>query len=401
MTSLDPLYTIGSQIVEPIMQHRGLCAARGRAQEAIELLKLVQIPQPERRMKSYPHELSGGQRQRVMIAMALANDPDILIADEPTTALDVTIQAQILALLAELQARLGMAIIFITHDLGIVRRFADRVYVMRSGVVVEDGDDRDDLRRAEASLYAACCSPPSRPAARRRRRRARRSLLDGRNVAVMFQHRRRLSRRPADRASRPSTASRSTLREGQTIGIVGESGSGKSTLGRALLRLLPSEGAIRFEGSDISKRRPRADDAAAARAAGRVPGPVRLAVAAHDRRPDRHRGPARARAVAVAQGARPPRRRGAQGGRARSRHAQPLPARILRRPAPAHRDRARHDPEAEGRRARRADLGARPLGAEADRRAAARRCSARTTSPTSSSATTSPWCARWPTTSSS
>ena len=126
-------------------------------------------------MKSYPHEMSGGQRQRVMIAMALANDPDILIADEPTTALDVTIQAQILALLAELQARLGMAIVFITHDLGIVRRFADRVYVMQSGEVVEERRHRDDLHGAAASLYAACCWRPSRPAARRRRRPARRS----------------------------------------------------------------------------------------------------------------------------------------------------------------------------------------------------------------------------------
>ena len=133
-------------------------------------------------MKSYPHELSGGQRQRVMIAMALANDPDILIADEPTTALDVTIQAQILALLAELQKRLGMAIVFITHDLGIVRRIADRVYVMRLGEVVEEGDTEDDLRRAQASLHQGCCSPPSRPAARRRRQTARRSCSRAGNV---------------------------------------------------------------------------------------------------------------------------------------------------------------------------------------------------------------------------
>src|SRR4029453_3531989 len=138
MTSLDPLYSIGSQLMEPISRHRGLRGAEGQ-KEATRLLDLVHIPHPERRMKAYPHELSGGQRQRVMIAMALANDPDILIADEPTTALDVTIQAQILALLSELQARLGMAIVFITHDLGIVRRIADRVYVMRAGEVVEEG----------------------------------------------------------------------------------------------------------------------------------------------------------------------------------------------------------------------------------------------------------------------
>ena len=142
MTSLDPLYSIGSQLIEPIRRHRGLSARGGARRRRSSCCELVQIPDPERRMKSYPHEMSGGQRQRVMIAMALANDPDILIADEPTTALDVTIQAQILMLLAELQQRLGMAIVFITHDLGIVRRIADRVYVMRSGEVVEDGDDR-------------------------------------------------------------------------------------------------------------------------------------------------------------------------------------------------------------------------------------------------------------------
>ena len=138
MTSLDPLYRIGDQLAEPLRYHRGMSKKQARPR-ILELLKLVGIPEPERRIDSYPYELSGGQRQRVMIAMALANDPDILIADEPTTALDVTIQAQILTLLAELQRKLGMAIVFITHDLGIVRRFADRVYVMRQGEVVEEG----------------------------------------------------------------------------------------------------------------------------------------------------------------------------------------------------------------------------------------------------------------------
>ena len=126
----------------------------------------MQIPQPERRIDSYPHELSGGQRQRVMIAMALANDPDILIADEPTTALDVTIQAQILSLLTDLQARLGMAIVFITHDLGIVRRIADRVYVMRAGEVVEEGPVDAHLRAARSTTIRRCCSRPSRRAQR-------------------------------------------------------------------------------------------------------------------------------------------------------------------------------------------------------------------------------------------
>jgi oligopeptide transport system ATP-binding protein len=139
MTSLDPLYKIGSQISATLRQHQRLSKDQARAR-ALELLKLVRILQPEQRLDSYPHELSGGQRQRVMIAMALANDPDILIADEPTTALDVTIEAEILALIAELQQRLGMAVVLITHDLGIVRKYATSVYVMRTGEIVEHGD---------------------------------------------------------------------------------------------------------------------------------------------------------------------------------------------------------------------------------------------------------------------
>jgi oligopeptide transport system ATP-binding protein len=212
---------------------------------------LVGIPEPERRMRSYPHELSGGQRQRVMIAMALANDPDILIADEPTTALDVTIQAQILALLADLQRRLNMAVVFITHDLGIVRRFADRVYVMRSGEVVEQGSTEAVFDRPQhpytklllAAEPAGRKAPPAPDAP---------ILLEGDNVEVTFRigggflQGEPMLLRAVDRISL-------TLREGQTIGIVGESGSGKSTLGRALLRLLPSEGAIRFGARDISK----------------------------------------------------------------------------------------------------------------------------------------------------
>ena len=184
MTSLDPLYTIGNQLIEPIRRHQKLGAQAARA-EALRLLDLVKIPDPERRMKSYPYELSGGQRQRVMIAMALANDPDILIADEPTTALDVTIQAQILKLLAELQQRLGMAIVFITHDLGIVRRFADRVYVMRSGEIVEEGATEtvfskprhDYTKMLLAAEPTGRKAPPPQGAP---------ILLDARNVEVTF-----------------------------------------------------------------------------------------------------------------------------------------------------------------------------------------------------------------------
>ena len=146
MTSLDPLYRVGDQIALPLIAHRGLSRRQARAR-AVELLDLVRIADPERRLASYPHELSGGQRQRVMIAMAIANDPDLLIADEPTTALDVTVQARILALLADLKSRLGMAMVFITHDLGIVRRLASRTYVMRDGEVIESGETDEIFAR--------------------------------------------------------------------------------------------------------------------------------------------------------------------------------------------------------------------------------------------------------------
>lgn len=249
MTSLDPLYSIGNQLIEPIRRHRGLNAAEAH-EEALKLLRLVHIPDPERRMKSYPHEMSGGQRQRVMIAMALANDPDILIADEPTTALDVTIQAQILMLLAELQRKLGMAIVFITHDLGIVRRFADRVYVMRQGEVVEEGEAEAifvNPQHAYTKMLLAAeptgtkAPPPANAPV----------VLEGRNVEVTFKigggflAGEPLMLRAVDHIS-------IRLQRNQTIGIVGESGSGKSTLGRALLRLLPSDGLIRFGDRDIS-----------------------------------------------------------------------------------------------------------------------------------------------------
>ncbi|MBB4065672.1 oligopeptide transport system ATP-binding protein [Gellertiella hungarica] len=250
MTSLDPLYRIGRQISEPLIHHKGMSKGDARAR-VLELLKLVGIPEPERRIDSYPHELSGGQRQRVMIAMALANDPDLLIADEPTTALDVTIQAQILRLLADLQKKFGMAIILITHDLGVVKHVADRVVVMRRGEIVEQGPRDDIFERPQADytkmLLAAEPSghkpppPPGSPV-----------ILEGRNVTVDFAigggflaGGTRTFRAVDDVSIR--------LEQGQTIGIVGESGSGKSTLGRALLKLLPSAGYVRFGQTEISK----------------------------------------------------------------------------------------------------------------------------------------------------
>ena len=249
MTSLDPLYRIGRQLCEPLVHHGAMGWRQARAR-AIELLELVGIPEPRRRIDSYPHELSGGQRQRVMIAMALANDPDVLIADEPTTALDVTIQQQILELLANLQKRLGMAIVFITHDLNIVRRFADRVYVMRLGEVVEHGEtgtlfaaprhDYTKMLLAAEPTGTKAPPPPNAPI-----------LLEGRDVEVVFRGGGGLFGGRVTEVKAVDGIS-IALRRGQTIGIVGESGSGKSTLGRALLRLLPGEGSIRFEALDIS-----------------------------------------------------------------------------------------------------------------------------------------------------
>jgi ABC-type microcin C transport system duplicated ATPase subunit YejF len=253
MTSLDPLYTIGNQLMEPIMRHRHIGKEEAR-QEAIKMLKLVRIPEPERRMKSYPYEMSGGQRQRVMIAMAIANDPDLLIADEPTTALDVTIQAEILNLMADLRKRLGMSMIFITHDLNIVRRIADRVYVMRLGEVVEEGETRTIFSKPKhpytKALLAAEPAGHKEPVSK-----SASTMLAGTDMRVTFKvgggflAGDPIYLKAVDRVS-------VTLKRGQTIGIVGESGSGKSTLARALLKMLPSEGSIHFDGRNIEKLDP-------------------------------------------------------------------------------------------------------------------------------------------------
>ncbi|TPW30258.1 ABC transporter ATP-binding protein [Pararhizobium mangrovi] len=249
MTSLDPLYRIGRQIAEPLVHHAGMGRSAAR-KRCIELLRLVGLPEPERRIDSFPHELSGGQRQRVMIAMALANDPDILIADEPTTALDVTIQAQILELLADLQKRLGMAIVFITHDLGVVRRFAERVYVMKLGDVVEEGrtaaifdDPTHDYTRMLIKAEPSGSKPPveeSSPV-----------LLEGKDVVVGFRQE-NAGWFSGSSEFRAVDGISLRLRRKQTIGVVGESGSGKSTLGRALLRLVHGRGTVRYGDRDIS-----------------------------------------------------------------------------------------------------------------------------------------------------
>ena len=248
MTSLNPLHTIERQIGEVLGLHRGLTGKAAR-RRILELLDLVGLRDAERRMGAYPHELSGGQRQRVMIAMALACEPDLLVADEPTTALDVTVQAQILALLADLQKRLGMAMLFITHDLGIVERIADRVCVMLKGKIVEAGETRsvfanpqhDYTRRLIASEPKGRANPvpPDAP-----------PLIEAGPLKVWFPLKTGLLRRVTGHVKAVDGVS-VRVRAGETVGVVGESGSGKTTLGLALLRLTGSEGPIIFLGKAI------------------------------------------------------------------------------------------------------------------------------------------------------
>jgi len=248
MTSLDPLYRVSEQLALPLTIHGGLSRAQARAR-SIELLELVRIPDPARRIDAYPHELSGGQRQRVMIAMALANNPDVLIADEPTTALDVTVQARILDLLADLQKRLGMSIVFITHDLGIVRRFAERTYVMKGGEVVESGRTAD-LFEHPSHPYTRMLID-AEPRGHKDPAPATAPLvLDARNIEVAFDVRSGLFGRH-NYVLRAVDGVSLSVRAGETVGVVGESGSGKSTLGRAILRLLPAAGTVRFEDRNL------------------------------------------------------------------------------------------------------------------------------------------------------
>ena len=248
MTSLNPLHTVEKQVAEILRLHQGLSERAARAR-VIELLDQVGIHDPASRLLSYPHQLSGGQRQRVMIAMALANNPDLLIADEPTTALDVTVQAQILRLLKELQGRLGMAILFITHDLGIVRRFADRVAVMSEGQIVEQGAVDEVFERPQHAytrrLMAA--EPKGEPPLHDDSKPV---VLQAREMKVWFPIRRGFFRSVVGHIKAVDGID-ITVREGQTLGVVGESGSGKTTLGLALLRLISSQGPVAFLGRDI------------------------------------------------------------------------------------------------------------------------------------------------------
>ncbi len=253
MTSLNPLHTIERQIGEALVIHKGLAGAAARAR-IVELLRLVGLgEQAEKRLDAYPHQLSGGQRQRVMIAMALANEPDLLIADEPTTAVDVTIQAQLLKLLKELQVKLGMAILFITHDLGIVRKVADRVAVMQRGKIVETGPVAEVFARPshEYTRHLLSAEPKGRPGIRDA---AAPTIMEAKDLRVWFPIRAGVFRRTIGHVKAVDGVDL-TLREGHTLGVVGESGSGKTTLGLALLRLETSEGEIRFRGTELGSLR--------------------------------------------------------------------------------------------------------------------------------------------------
>ena len=242
MTSLNPLHTVEKQIAEVLALHKGLTGEAARAR-VLELLELVGIPEPAKRLRAYPHELSGGQRQRVMIAMALANEPQLLIADEPTTALDVTVQLKILELLKDLQARLGMALLLITHDLNLVRRIAHRVCVMQRGCIVEQAECEKLFRTPQhpytRELLGA--APSGTPA----NNVPGKPLIEVDDLRVWFPIKKGLLRRTVDHVKAVDGVNFS-LPQGHTLGIVGESGSGKSTLGLAILRLIGSRGAIRF-----------------------------------------------------------------------------------------------------------------------------------------------------------
>ncbi|MEL6680568.1 MAG: ABC transporter ATP-binding protein [Pseudomonadota bacterium] len=262
MTSLNPLHTLEKQIGESLEVHQGLKGEAARAR-ILDLLTKVGIRDPEDRLKSYPHELSGGQRQRVMIAMALANGPELLIADEPTTALDVTIQAQILDLLKELQRDQGLGMLFITHDLAIVRRIADRVCVMKDGEIVESGPTaqifstpQHPYTRRLLSAEAAGLPAPVPAEAE--------TLAETRNLKVWFPIKTGLLRRVTGHVKAVNETS-FAVRGGETLGIVGESGSGKTTIALAILRLIQSEGEIRFggdriDGLSVKAMRPRRRD---------------------------------------------------------------------------------------------------------------------------------------------
>lgn len=249
MTSLNPLHNIEKQISEPLFLHRGYSKKQAK-ERVLELLDLVGLPMLKTRLGAFPHELSGGQRQRVMIAMALANEPDILIADEPTTALDVTVQAQILDLLLDIQKKLGMAILLITHDFGVVKKMAHKVCVMKKGQIVEKGLTKTVFSKPKHDYTKMLLDsePSGSPKAYNKKAPP---ILRGENVKVSFVKDKTFFGRAKNFVHAVNDISLD-LKPGETLGIVGESGSGKTTLAMALLKLIGSEGRIKFEERELS-----------------------------------------------------------------------------------------------------------------------------------------------------
>ena len=368
MTSLNPLHTISQQIMEILKLHRGMTDKAARVR-TLELMKEVGIRDPESRLDAYPHQLSGGQRQRVMIAMALANEPELLIADEPTTALDVTVQAQILELLAGLKEKNGMSMLFITHDLGIVRKIADRVCVMTKGKIVEEGLTKDIFANPqhEYTRKLLAAEPKGKPPAADD---SAATVMQGDDVKVWFPIKEGFFRRTVGHVKAVDGID-VTVRAGQTLGVVGKSGSGKTTLGLALARMISSQGDIHFNGQDI----------------GRLPfagmRPLRRELQIVFQDPFGSLSPRMSiseiieeglqgsRTAALRRGARHARGRCAERSRPRSGNPLPLSARILRRPAPAYRHCPRYGAQPALRDARRADLGLGHERAGASRRSAA------------------------------
>lgn len=250
MSSLNPVYTIASQIIEMILSHQKISKKAARAR-ALELLIEVALPEADRRLDQYPHQLSGGQRQRVMIAMALANEPDLLIADEPTTALDVTVQAQILQLLQNLQKKRGMSILLITHDLTIVERYANRVYVMQQGVVVESNTTEGIFKAAQHPYTQKLLSSEPKETAAPLSGEIK-EVLRVDDISVSFGGRQKSWFKAAVEPFMAVDKASLFLNRGEALGIVGESGSGKTTLGHALLGLIESTGQVKFDGNIIS-----------------------------------------------------------------------------------------------------------------------------------------------------
>ncbi len=255
MTSLNPLHPIEKQVGEVLRVHRGMEEGAIRTR-VLELLHKVGVRDPEKRLSSFPHQLSGGQRQRVMIAMALANEPDLLIADEPTTALDVTIQAQILELLKDLQAELGMAMLLITHDLGVVRKMADRVYVMNAGKIVEEGKTAEVFGNPQHAYtrHLISAEPKGEPPPADTSTPV---VVETDNLKVWFPIKKGFLRRTVDHVKAVDGLSLK-LHAGQTLGVVGESGSGKTTLGLAIMRLISSQGPVVYLGKRIDGLNSRA-----------------------------------------------------------------------------------------------------------------------------------------------